>query len=216
MRYSHNIVCLSSSTTTSSIVHHVRPQCGGAREIEEVMRHLLALLSPTQLQEAMYSAENMNTTNWLHCVLIDELNMIHYALQSTTSSLTHLMSYLRGEEEYTIDKGDLLQQVVSNTLPTKWATFLGLPTTKQRPSLSVALRLVQSRVQFLTQALSSVDGALYPPLNVAWFSHPSSLLRALVDSYSHHNHLTTDQVTIATTVSIIHNNKLLVKSLFRS
>ena len=201
MRYSHNIVVLpSSSTTSSSVVHRVRPQCSGTREIEEVVRHLLALLSPTLLQEAMYSAESVNTTNWLHRILVDEMNMIHCALQSTTSSLTHLMSYLRGEEEYSVDKGDLLQQVVSNTLPTKWATLLALPTTGERQSLSVALKLVQSRVQFLTQALSSVD-VLYSPLNVAWFTRPSSLLTALVDSYSHHHHLTTEQVTITTTVS---------------
>lgn len=165
------------------------------------MRHLLALLSPTQLQEAMYSAESANTSSWIYRVLMDELNMIHYALQSIASSLSHLMSYLRGEEEYSVDKGKLLQQVINNTLPTKWATFLALPITGERPSLSVALKLVQSRVQFLTQALSSVDGALYSPLNVAWFTHPSSLLTALVDSYSHHHHLTTDQVTITTTVS---------------
>ena len=144
------------------------------------MRHLLALLSPTLLQEAMYSAESVNTTNWLHRILVDEMNMIHCALQSTTSSLTHLMSYLRGEEEYSVDKGDLLQQVVSNTLPTKWATLLALPTTGERQSLSVALKLVQSRVQFLTQALSSVD-VLYSPLNVAWFTRlPFSFLALAV------------------------------------
>ena len=172
--------------------------------MEEIVKRLQILLRPSKIREAMDAVKALETESPLLDVLISEVTRLHEALQHVSSSLTHLLSYLRGEEEFTASHGELLRLLANNKLSQKWAELIGLASGQgEAPNLATALKLVHSRIQFLTKCLTAPDCTIPTSLQVAWFAYPAAVPSALARAFALRHQLNTEQVSIRATVSIL-------------
>lgn len=171
--------------------------------MEEVVKRLEISLQPRMIREAMDVVKTLDREVPLLEVLVDEVTTMHQSLQHISSSLTHLLNYLHGDEELTASHSELLQLLSSNKTPREWAKLIGLASGREdTPSLATALKLVHSRVHFLTRSLTASDCKLPSPLQVTCFSLPAAVPSALVQAYALQHQLSVEEVSIRGTVSM--------------